>query len=231
MENSTIEEIDYSEFKNNSKRAKNAITIFWVICILNAFNIVINYLHYTIPFTLPFQIEMLLRPMVYMTSVLLFLMWFYRAHKNLHVLKVHGLNYGKNASIWYFFIPLANLVIPYHITVEIFEETQEKIRQSRKDFKINWDSNFIGIWWGLFIITKLIDSAFRDKVSLTNTELSIFSNPIIYYDVVSILASIATALVIRKIMKVEDVLREVVHEQAFLKPIQTEDKVTDLNKD
>jgi hypothetical protein len=50
----------------------------------------------------------------------LFLIWFYRAHRNLHSFGVEGLRYSPVWAVGGFFVPILNLVRPYQVMKEVW---------------------------------------------------------------------------------------------------------------
>lgn len=62
--------------------------------------------------------------MVYIATVVCFCMWLYRAHSNLRAFgQVRGLQYSAAMAVGSFFIPFANLVIPYRGVREVWQKS------------------------------------------------------------------------------------------------------------
>lgn len=61
---------------------------------------------------------------IYVTTVVFFLMWLYRAYKNLRGLNpANRLDYSPGLAVGSFFIPFANLIFPYRIVKEIWQKS------------------------------------------------------------------------------------------------------------
>jgi len=61
---------------------------------------------------------------IYITTAVFFLMWIHRAYKNLHALNpANRLNYSPGLAVGSFFIPFANLILPYRVVKEIWQKS------------------------------------------------------------------------------------------------------------
>src|SRR6185369_16058382 len=66
----------------------------------------------------------LLEFVIYITTVVFFLMWIHRAYKNLSALNpANRLDNSPGWAVGSFFIPFANLFIPYRIVKEIWQKS------------------------------------------------------------------------------------------------------------
>ena len=87
-----------------------------------------------------------------------FLVWIYRAHKNLKALGATDLNYSPGWAIGGFFVPILNIVRPYQVITEIWKASAYKARRSRG---ASWLYEplpiFITAWWGLWLFSGFLD--------------------------------------------------------------------------
>jgi len=61
---------------------------------------------------------------IYITTVVFFLMWLHRAYKNLRALNpANRLDYSPGLAAGSFFIPFANLIFPYRVVKEIWQKS------------------------------------------------------------------------------------------------------------
>ncbi len=61
---------------------------------------------------------------IYLATVIVFLMWLYRAHNNLRAINPSSrLEYSPGWAVGSFFIPFANLVIPYRAVKEVWQKS------------------------------------------------------------------------------------------------------------
>jgi hypothetical protein len=90
----------------------------------------------------------------FILTAVFFLMWLYRAHKNLVPLGSSNLQYSPKWAVGGFFVPFLNLVRPYQVAKEIFQNSippEDSFIFSNSDYKAP-SENIIKNWWGSFII-------------------------------------------------------------------------------
>lgn len=104
-------------------------------------------------------------------TFILFLIWYYRAYKNLNLLYDHDNQYSNKMVIGNYFIPIISLWRPYKSTKEIWSVSKvEKKEGIEHKGQPVFDSKFnlIGTWWALFLIQNYISqflfrTAFKDQ--------------------------------------------------------------------
>ncbi len=129
-------------------------------------------------FTTTFRIiDLLLLPMSLLIAVL-FMIWVYRSTKNLGAFGCEGLRYSPGWAVGWFFIPLANLVMPVLVMTEISKASQPYADQ--KDWRSFPLPAVIPIWWAIYIgtffvslIIVLINRGPAEEKNLTPVTISI----------------------------------------------------------
>ena len=138
---------------------------------------------------------------VALLSALFFLIWIYRAHRNLKALGATDLSYSPGWAVGGFFVPILNIVRPYQVISEIWKASAYRARRSRGASWI-YESTpvFVTAWWGLWLF-----SGFLDFITAT----MIFGvgqgneAPVIRYRLLSYLANIAcAALAVAVVLKI-----------------------------
>ena len=90
-------------------------------------------------------------------NIVVFILWFRRAYANLHRLENSDsiLSYTEGWAAGCWFVPFMNLVRPYTIMKEIWNETQSNIpgKIEREGLQ---DTDLIGWWWGAWIISNIV---------------------------------------------------------------------------
>jgi hypothetical protein len=81
--------------------------------------------------------------------VVLFMIWIYRLNKNLHALSDMSMKYTPGWSVGWFFIPLANFILPYKVVKEIWHV-------SHKDFSVS--RAIVRWWWVLYLLESFASS-------------------------------------------------------------------------
>ncbi len=81
-----------------------------------------------------------------------FLMWFFRAYKNLIVADPKHMNYS---TAWWtvggFFIPFINFYLPFKLITETWHETQRKAY----GYKLVKNNTVVVLWWIFFIVSSI----------------------------------------------------------------------------
>ena len=155
--------------KDNTARAKQIISIFWImlgISIVNIGSLAWQYILVKGAQEHPASIDLdtlqnsdYLRTIinsvnfiVLILSMIFFIMWFRRAYYNLHELPWHNARYTEGWAAGSWFIPIISLYWPYQIMMDIWRGTQNAIRER---FGEPQPATLVGWWWALFITNNL----------------------------------------------------------------------------
>jgi hypothetical protein len=136
----------------------------------------------------------------WVVTAILFLVWIYRAHRNLPALGASGLKYSPGWAVGGWFIPFLGLWRPYQVTAEIWKASDP----DRNDPEGNaWQrapvSPLLGFWWAFFLASGVIGwfvfrLAFRDPEDLH--ELRLRSLSFLAADLIGIAAAILAIIVV-----------------------------------
>lgn len=101
----------------------------------------------------------ILQIIVYLATVIVFLMWLYRAHENLAAFGVprHQLQYSSGWAVGSFFVPFVSLVIPYRAIRELWRKS---VPQHTTMFGPLDPPAFFPIWWGFWIVSNIVDQIY-----------------------------------------------------------------------
>ena len=155
----------------NEQRAKNAITLIWIVLALDIMSLISGYLQYgllqgvskggiistetaTANDTRE-QVISIVSMIVYIISATTFIQWFRRAYFNLHQ-KVRFLSHSEGWAAGFWFIPIVNLFRPYQITKELYLETKELFIKKGINVNFNFATGILDWWWTLWIINNLM---------------------------------------------------------------------------
>jgi hypothetical protein len=139
---------------------------------------------------------------VSLLTAVFFLVWIYRAHKNLRALGATDLKYSPAWAIGGFFVPLLNLVRPYQVVMEIWNSSASLRRDSfGGTWKQEESSLFIGLWWGAWLIARSFDSlgAFIVIGASQSDRLSVATRFRVVSEVVNIASAALAIMVVLKI--------------------------------
>lgn len=148
------------------------------------------------------QLVAILTIFVYLATVVAFLAWIHRAHKNLASFGTAGLEYSPGWAIGGFFVPFLNLVRPFQVMREIWKASNPDVDyQNDRSWQYSASSALIGLWWGTWILAgvlgrlvfRLSRGAKTIDSLLSLTYLSIVS------DIINLLPAVLVMVLVRAI--------------------------------
>lgn len=177
--------------KPNTQRAKIAILLIWIVFSLELAALISGYLQYDLLKTaeqgggisdgaaasndLREQIVGVLYLIAYLTSGITFIRWFRRAYYNLHQrAEILSWTEGWAAGSW--FVPFINLVRPYRIMQELYQETDRILTLRGLTAPMNLSTRLLGPWWALWILNNIIGQVvFRTSMKADTIDDLLFS--------------------------------------------------------
>lgn len=96
---------------------------------------------------------------VSITTVVVFLMWLYRAHENLATFGIprNQMQYSSAWAVGSWFVPLANLIIPYRAIKELW---QKSVPNYVTMFSTLSPPGFFPVWWGFWITSNIANQIY-----------------------------------------------------------------------
>lgn len=140
---------------------------------------------------------------VFGVTALLFLVWIYRAYKNLRAFNVEGLKYSPGWAVGGWFVPILNWWRPYQVMSEIWRgSSPEAVGTNDRTWERIPASPLLGFWWALWIIggfvgSFLLRSIFSEPEDLE--QLRTYSVAVVVGDGIEIPAAILAILVVSQI--------------------------------
>jgi hypothetical protein len=112
---------------------------------------------------------------VMITTVIVFLIWEYRANSNLRPLGVLDHEYSSRWAVGSWFVPFLNLVVPFQIIRAIWRESDPDTVNANGGFS-GWNYSGAGefilnVWWGFWIGANIV-GRISERISLRAEELS-----------------------------------------------------------
>lgn len=224
--------------RENSQRAKNAILVFWVLLGVSVVSVISTYMEYNLlekiskgNFTMDEAetndrrqlVISLVELGVYITGIVVFIMWFRRAYFNLQeYFNLKEVN-GMAAGAW--FIPFMNLWVPFRMMKEIWNYTQAKSTEGDAEPKYE-STAILGWWWFFWIAGNIIGNIVARRIFDRNAGAEeVMASDILYIfsDVLHITALALIILIIKKVSVFEDRMKQNIAIQNLAKdePIQT----------
>ncbi|MBK9154860.1 MAG: DUF4328 domain-containing protein [Chloracidobacterium sp.] len=93
---------------------------------------------------------------VFVFTVVSFLIWLNRAHKNLLALRPSFLRFSSGWAVGWWFIPFANLVRPFQVVREVWWESDPEIPEDRMFLTESLHSapTYMGVWWAFWLLSN-----------------------------------------------------------------------------
>jgi hypothetical protein len=146
--------------------------------------------------------------LVFIAAAILFLVWIYRAYKNLGALGASGLEYSPGWAVGGWFVPFLNLWRPYQVTAEIWKASDPDAHVSEPQaWQAAPTSPLVKFWWGLWIVGGIIGGfmlrfAFQEPEDLEALRSRAFT--FVAADAIEIPAAILAILVVWHITNRQD---------------------------
>jgi hypothetical protein len=147
--------------------------------------------------------------LIWLPVIALFLIWFYKVYRNLSTLGVMELSSSARMAAVYFFIPLVSMFKPYTAAVEIWKGSKPGVDSTTSAYRKAMKSpGLLKLWWVFWVATGIMsfyllryDSTITDESSVDS--FVYLSWTLFIADTISAVTAILTALVVRKIDKMQ----------------------------
>lgn len=135
----------------------------------------------------------------FLVCIVVFLMWLYRARRNLSPLGITVVRWSPGWAIAWWFIPIMSLFRPYQVVKETWEASDPMITPSERQFRDK--SGFIGWWWGLFLLYT-IGGRVSDRYGETSDSADLtMATALTIFDVAMLIAGIGAAWLAIRVMR------------------------------
>ncbi|MDR2635454.1 MAG: DUF4328 domain-containing protein [Campylobacteraceae bacterium] len=147
---------------SSKKEAKIAIFFIWSMLITFPAMIALGeYMENSIAadvdmlFVLLISLAVLALACVLLASVVVFIIWFYKAYSILDE-KTPNLKYKKSLAVWSWIIPVVNFYLPYLLLKDMYKNIAILTNDSEveKSFK---KLTALNIWWAIYILGWILD--------------------------------------------------------------------------
>lgn len=213
------------KLKPNGQRAKNAITLIWIVLVLEIVSLISGYFQFDLLQTIAnggeistetattndtiVEIIGIIYLIAYIISGVTFILWFRRAYFNLH-LRVNHLSQTEGWAAGSWFVPIVSLYRPYQIMKELYHETRKLLSKKGLIINKNISTDILGWWWTLWIINSVIGQfAFRYSLKAESIdELTISTVASMIGNIAGIPLALITVKVIKDYANIEPKLSE-----------------------
>ena len=158
-----------NQLRDNTARAKQIISIFWIMLGLTFVNMGAMAWRYFLLSDVqadPDNVDMSMieasdtliiaanvaHIVIVILSVVFFIMWFRRAYYNLHMLPWHNARYTEGWAAGSWFVPIIYRWWPYQIMMDIWRGTQNALKERLGEPQ---SAAIVGWWWALYLIISI----------------------------------------------------------------------------
>ena len=95
-----------------------------------------------------------LETLILIPTAVLWCVWQFRAQSNLHAMGVGSLRFTPGWAVGWWFIPLANIVMPYRAMRELWQASEPGA--GAVDWKMVRPSPLLGVWWAAWLLGRYV---------------------------------------------------------------------------
>ena len=136
---------------------------------------------------------------VYLATAIIFLMWLYRAYSNLPALGAQrrSIGYSPGWAVGSFFVPFANLVIPYRAIKELWQKSQPPSEEALFSSSISPPGIF-PVWWGFWLASNFAGNIYF-RINADGVSREVIFSLGVTVDALSIIAGWLATMVVKEI--------------------------------
>lgn len=140
----------------------------------------------------------LIQIVVFIATIVAFLMWLYRSYENLPHFGVrkNDLQYSSGWAVGSFFIPFVNLVVPYRAVKELWSKSVPK---SLEMFREPAPPMIFPFWWAIWLISNFANNIYLRLSWGGHVTPEVDATFGIFTGLLDILAAILAIMVVREI--------------------------------
>ncbi len=154
---------------------------------------------------------------VYVATIVFFLMWLYRAYENLPAFGVwrSTIEYSSGWAVGSFFIPLVSLIVPYRAVRELWRKS---LPNTEGVFVDQSPPAFFPLWWAFWLISSFANEIYFRMMMRGN--LANESTPVldVVIGILDIAAAILAIMVVREIDRRQTLSSELMSSEALSTP-------------
>jgi hypothetical protein len=137
-------------------------------------------------------------------ALVLFLIWFYKVHRNLSALGGSGLEFRSRSVVFYFFVPILLLWKPYRATEEIWKVSDPSAVISDRVSRNQIGSvALVSAWWIFWIVSNMVSWYALRQSFETEDSIEAYMQMDWIYLVAEVLAAVSVALTVPMVREID----------------------------
>jgi hypothetical protein len=203
-----------ANYVSTHKRAQIVRILLTVGLVLSVFSLVFSLVQYAFPELTSFEDETpgpativiallimglaLLEIVVYIATIVFFLMWLYRSYENLPAFGIRrgDIEYSSGWAVGSFFVPIVLLVVPYRAVRELWRKS---VPNQSNMFRDLGPPAFFPLWWGAWLLSGFVSQIYLRTMFQTDLTPEVELTLGILTSVLSILAAVFAIMVVNEI--------------------------------
>ncbi|MDQ3634952.1 MAG: DUF4328 domain-containing protein [Acidobacteriota bacterium] len=138
-------------------------------------------------------------------TVVFFLMWLYHAYKNLSALKAQHLEFSPGWAVGWWFIPLANLVKPFQVVRELWNESDPEFDEELGFLAGDLGApTIIGFWWATFLISGFLFRISSNLIDNAGNIDTYFPTVLLLGAIINAVAAVLAIIIVKKITEKQE---------------------------
>lgn len=130
--------------------------------------------------------------------IIFFLIWEYRSFNNLSALKARNLEYSPGWAVGWWFIPFANLVKPFQVMRELYNESDPDFDEETGFLHTSAGTpELIGFWWAALLLSGFVGRIADKMVSANGDPSQYFPIALIVASILQLAASILIIYIVK----------------------------------
>jgi hypothetical protein len=137
----------------------------------------------------------------WLATVIAFLMWTHRAHRNLHSLGATDLEFSPAGAVGWYFFPFLNLYKPYQVMREIYNASNPDDLRYQITRWSDHGPMIVKTWWALFLLMSVASRAVNRMSAYPDTpgSFQFVAGASIVDDVITIATMLVAIVLVRSI--------------------------------
>lgn len=140
---------------------------------------------------------------IYILTGILFLVWLYRASRNLRAFDIEGLKFRPGWTVGWWFIPIFNIFRPYQAIAEVWRASSPPVGEESTAFswRLAKEPRLLSFWWSFWLLSTFIGSIAGQIMYRAETPAEVMdaTSLMAFTDAFDIVPAVLLVLVVRSI--------------------------------
>lgn len=143
-----------------------------------------------------------LQILAFVGAAIAFLIWLYGAYRALVLLSAPSLRFTPGWAVGYWFVPFVNLVRPYQILKELWQQSSTKTSPAGEPA----EATVAGIWWTTYLVSCAggLSASGQSKTAKTIADLSTMTYTLAFANLFGVIAGVCAIRLVGGIQRFQE---------------------------